>query len=75
MLIAVLEGDAIETDAVDVDAVVDAVIDEEDEAVADLRSGKDSALNYLVGQVMQRTQGQADPEAVRERFGQAIGQA
>lgn len=72
MLVAVLEGDEIAEDDADVGAVVQQVIDEEDEAIEDLRAGKDSAMNYLVGQVMQRTQGQADPQDVRERFRDAI---
>lgn len=72
MLIAVLEGEEIETEEADIEAVVQEIIEDEGEAVDDLRSGKDSALNYLVGQVMQRTQGQADPQEVRDMFSERV---
>jgi aspartyl-tRNA(Asn)/glutamyl-tRNA(Gln) amidotransferase subunit B len=41
-------------------AVVDA-IDENPDAVEDYHNGEDGALNFLVGQVMQKTGGSADP--------------
>ncbi len=41
-------------------AVVDA-IDENPDAVEDYHSGEDGAINFLVGQVMQKTGGSADP--------------
>lgn len=39
-------------------------IEENPEAVEDVRSGETEAINFLVGQVMQKTQGQADPGTV-----------
>ncbi len=39
-------------------------IDENPGAVEDFHSGEDEALNYLVGQVMQKTNGGADPGTV-----------
>lgn len=53
----------------DDDAVADIVrqtVDEHPDAVADYRAGEDGALNYLVGQVMQATEGSADPGTVNE---------
>ncbi|OFV68523.1 MAG: aspartyl/glutamyl-tRNA amidotransferase subunit B [Candidatus Syntrophoarchaeum caldarius] len=41
---------------------VNEVIKEFPAAVNDYRSGKKEALNYLVGQVMRKTRGRADPE-------------
>jgi len=41
-------------------------------AVADVRSGKDGAINYLVGQVMKETRGRADPREIRELIRAAI---
>ncbi|MFB6112711.1 MAG: Asp-tRNA(Asn)/Glu-tRNA(Gln) amidotransferase subunit GatB [Halodesulfurarchaeum sp.] len=59
----------------DEDAVVEAVetaIEANPDAVSDYHEGEDGALNYLVGQVMQRTGGSADPGTVnsllRERL-------
>lgn len=71
-IVALLEGDELQDADHDLDAVVADVIEDEPEAVADLRSGTDSALNYLVGQVMQRTQGGADPQQARERIRDAV---
>ncbi|MFB6190705.1 MAG: YbaK/EbsC family protein [Candidatus Nanohaloarchaea archaeon] len=44
----------------DLDEVVAQVIEENPEAVEDYRDGRDSAINYLLGQVMQETGGRAD---------------
>ena len=35
------------------------------DAIEDFAGGKGSALNYLVGQVMQRTEGKFNPEKVQ----------
>ncbi|MFB6093506.1 MAG: Asp-tRNA(Asn)/Glu-tRNA(Gln) amidotransferase subunit GatB [Halanaeroarchaeum sp.] len=51
------------------DAVADAVeaaIAENPDAVEDYHDGEGGALNYLVGQVMQKTGGSADPATVNE---------
>ncbi len=45
--------------------VARAVIKEHEKAVEDYKSGKEAALNFLVGQVIKRTQGKADPKKVR----------
>ncbi|MDR5684224.1 MAG: Asp-tRNA(Asn)/Glu-tRNA(Gln) amidotransferase subunit GatB [Armatimonadota bacterium] len=44
--------------------VVRAVIADNPQAVGDVRAGKERAIGALVGQVMKRTQGRADPAAV-----------
>jgi aspartyl-tRNA(Asn)/glutamyl-tRNA(Gln) amidotransferase subunit B len=56
------------TDDDEVAAAVSAAVEENPEAVADYRAGEDGALNFLVGQVMQATDGSADPETVNERL-------
>ncbi|WP_138008006.1 Asp-tRNA(Asn)/Glu-tRNA(Gln) amidotransferase subunit GatB [Halalkalirubrum salinum] len=40
---------------------VEAAIDENPDAVEDYHDGEDGALNFLVGQVMQKSRGSADP--------------
>ncbi len=45
---------------------VDTVIDENPDAVEDVESGEEDALNFLVGQVMDASGGSADPKEVRE---------
>ena len=53
----------------DDDAIADFVteaIDENPDAVDDYHNGEDGALNFLVGQVMQKSQGSADPGSVNQ---------
>ena len=55
----------------DDDAVMAAVreaIEENPDAVEDYHSGEGGAINFLVGQVMQKTQGSADPGTVNEKL-------
>lgn len=53
-------------------AVVDAVIGEQPGPAAEVRAGKSAALTFLVGQVMKKTRGRANPELasrlLRERL-------
>ncbi|MFZ2072044.1 MAG: Asp-tRNA(Asn)/Glu-tRNA(Gln) amidotransferase subunit GatB [Halobacteriota archaeon] len=42
------------------------VIKENERAVADYKEGKEEALNFLVGQVMKKTKGRAEPKEVRK---------
>ena len=46
--------------------VVDEVIGEHSDAVENFRTGKESALKFLVGQVMRKTRGRANPQLVNE---------
>ena len=50
------------------------VIADNAEAVADYRQGKDRALGYLVGQVMQLSRGRANPRLVNEMLREALHQ-
>ena len=54
------------TDADVVESAVAEAIDENPGAVEDYHAGEDGALNFLVGQVMSKTQGSADPGTVNE---------
>ncbi|MFB6292181.1 MAG: YbaK/EbsC family protein [Candidatus Nanohaloarchaea archaeon] len=55
-----------EDDGFDLETVVEKAVDDNPDAVEDYRLGKESALNYLLGQVMQETNGRADGGEVRE---------
>jgi len=46
--------------------VVEGVIAEHKDAVESLRQGKEQALRFLVGQVMKKTKGRANPQLVNE---------
>ncbi len=54
---------------------VDAVIAENADDVARVRAGEQKVLNFLMGQVMKRTGGKANPKAVREMLAERIGSA
>lgn len=45
--------------------IIQAVVSENPKVVADVQSGKTQALQFLVGQVMKKTKGTANPEVVR----------
>ena len=47
------------------DSIVDEVISNNPKAVSDFKSGKQASIGYLVGQVMQKTKGSADPNKAR----------
>lgn len=47
-------------------AAVESVLDENPKAAEEYRSGKEKVLGFLVGQVMKKTKGKADPAKVRE---------
>ncbi len=48
-----------------IENIVKEVIEEHSRAANDYKSGKQEAFNYLVGQVMRKTQGRGDQEVVR----------
>ncbi len=50
----------------EVQQAVEAAIEENPDAVEDYHDGEDGALNFLVGQVMQKTGGSADPGDVNQ---------
>lgn len=53
-----------EITAEELEKAIDKAIEENEEAVEDFEGGKEEALNYLAGQVMQITDGKADPRNV-----------
>jgi prolyl-tRNA editing enzyme YbaK/EbsC (Cys-tRNA(Pro) deacylase) len=59
-------GELPEESSFDLEEKVSAVLEKNPEAVEDYRSGRESAVNYLIGQVMQETNGKADAGEVRE---------
>jgi aspartyl-tRNA(Asn)/glutamyl-tRNA(Gln) amidotransferase subunit B len=48
------------------ESAADAAIDANPDVVAQIRGGDAKGLNFLMGQVMKRTQGKANPKTVRE---------
>ncbi len=62
------EEDLLKADESEIDSFVEAAIDENRDAVEDFESGEEEAINFLVGQVMQKSQGKADPKTAREKI-------
>ncbi|MDD3031599.1 MAG: Asp-tRNA(Asn)/Glu-tRNA(Gln) amidotransferase subunit GatB [Atribacterota bacterium] len=52
------------SDKSEIDTVIEKVISQNYQSVQDYHSGKEKALNYLVGQVMRYTKGRAQPDLV-----------
>lgn len=46
--------------------IIDQVLDNNEQSVADFKNGKDRALGFLVGQIMKTTKGQANPGIVNQ---------
>ncbi|MFB6345813.1 MAG: Asp-tRNA(Asn)/Glu-tRNA(Gln) amidotransferase subunit GatB [bacterium] len=53
-------------------SIINEVLEDNPDAVDDVRSGKDQAIGFLVGQVMQKSQGQANPERAKELLRESI---
>ena len=54
------------SDTTELEGIVDAVMAQHADAVAQYRSGKQGSMGFLVGQVMKATQGRANPQTVNE---------
>ncbi|MFP4631476.1 MAG: Asp-tRNA(Asn)/Glu-tRNA(Gln) amidotransferase subunit GatB [Candidatus Acetothermia bacterium] len=48
--------------------MIDEVIEENPDAVEDFRAGNENVLGFLIGQLMSKTEGQADPNKARGMF-------
>jgi aspartyl-tRNA(Asn)/glutamyl-tRNA(Gln) amidotransferase subunit B len=60
------------TDEAAVLEYVEAVIEEQPDVVETIRDGKERAIGFLVGQVMQRSRGKANPQLVNELLREKI---
>jgi aspartyl-tRNA(Asn)/glutamyl-tRNA(Gln) amidotransferase subunit B len=47
-------------------------LDENEQSVIDFKNGKDKAIGFLVGQIMKKTKGQANPQLVNKLLLQEI---
>lgn len=46
--------------------IITGILDDNEQSIADYKNGKDRALGFLVGQVMKKTKGQANPPMVNK---------
>ncbi|MDW8055744.1 MAG: Asp-tRNA(Asn)/Glu-tRNA(Gln) amidotransferase subunit GatB [Elusimicrobiota bacterium] len=56
------------TDENELISIISEVINENPKVVADYKSGKEQAISALIGQVMRKTKGRANPKRVQELF-------
>jgi len=67
------EGELPKESGFDLEQVVKQVLDENPDAVEDFESGRDSAINFLLGQVMSETNGKAEASKAEEFLRQRLG--
>jgi len=62
------QGELPEASGFDLVEEVSEIINENPDAVEDYRDGQESALNFFIGQLMQKTNGKADAGEARKKF-------
>jgi aspartyl-tRNA(Asn)/glutamyl-tRNA(Gln) amidotransferase subunit B len=62
-----------QSDESELAGVVDQILEENSQVVEDYRGGKESALQFLVGQGMKATKGSANPEVLKKLITDRIG--
>lgn len=58
----------------ELESIVSEIIDENQKVVEDFKSGKKNAAGFLVGKIMQKTKGKANPKIVKELLENKINQ-
>lgn len=54
------------SDEGELETIVSAILDKNEQSIIDFKNGKDRALGFLVGQVMKETKGKANPQVVNK---------
>ncbi|USS88502.1 Asp-tRNA(Asn)/Glu-tRNA(Gln) amidotransferase subunit GatB [Fructilactobacillus hinvesii] len=62
------------SDPAELKPIVDDVLANNPQSIEDFHNGKDRAVGFLVGQIMKRTQGKANPKIVNQILMQALNQ-
>jgi aspartyl-tRNA(Asn)/glutamyl-tRNA(Gln) amidotransferase subunit B len=60
------------SDTGELGSIIDEVIASNPDTVEQYRSGKSGSINFLVGQVMRQTKGQANPQVVQQLLGERL---
>lgn len=50
----------------ELEGIIDSVLDENEQSIIDFKNGKDRAVGFLVGQIMKKTKGKANPQLVNK---------
>lgn len=61
------------SDAAEIEKIVAAVISENPQAVQDIKAGQPKAIGFLVGQVMAKSKGQANPQLAQKLIKKQLG--
>jgi aspartyl-tRNA(Asn)/glutamyl-tRNA(Gln) amidotransferase subunit B len=61
------------TDEKEIGRIIEEILRENSDAVEEYRKGKEKALGHLVGQVMKKTQGKANPQLVNKILKDKLG--
>ena len=62
-----------QSDTIVIEAVAREIVAAYPQVVTDYRSGKEAALQFLIGQGMKQTKGSANPTLLREAFLKVLG--
>ncbi len=62
------EGLHLVSDEKEIEKIIQAVIVENEKAVADYKGGKEASLKFLIGQAMGKLRGKGNPEVLKELF-------
>ncbi|MFA6525036.1 MAG: Asp-tRNA(Asn)/Glu-tRNA(Gln) amidotransferase subunit GatB [Patescibacteria group bacterium] len=60
-------------DSSEIESIVEKIVKENEQAVADYQSGNENVLQFLVGQVMKETKGKVNPKVATEMLKKMIG--
>jgi len=62
-----------ESDESEIEKIVKAVLDENQQAAEDVKNGEAKAIGFLVGQVMAKSQGKANPQVAQKIIKAQLG--
>lgn len=54
------------SDVGELEGMIDSVLDENEQSIIDYKNGKDRAIGFLVGQIMKKSRGKANPQMVNK---------
>ncbi len=60
------------TDETEIEKIIEEVINNNPKPIEDYKSGKETAFQFLVGQIMAKSKGKANPQIVSKLLNQAL---
>ena len=62
------------SDPAELKPIIDGVLDNNEQSIIDFKNGKDRAIGFLVGQIMKKSRGKANPKVVNQILMQALNE-